>query len=136
MSFNLPREQYRLLQYNLTEFFIEHSLDVSRAFDGDMQMALILGIVGQVYLRGDEQGRLNSPITASRIADASGIPRQTVRRKLQALEKRGWVYQTDSGAWLLVEIGKEAAARFNLAQVDARGIERLLKLVRRLKEHI
>ena len=45
------RADYAEYQYRFVEFFTEHLADVSRAFDGDLQQAMILAIVGQVRLR-------------------------------------------------------------------------------------
>lgn len=131
---SLPRDQYRLLQYKFVQVFTEHLLDVSRTFEGDLLEVVVLATIGQAYLRGDELGKENAAINASNIANATGIPRQTVRRKLLSLKTRGWVEQTDIGAWQLVLVGDEALAREELAALDQRGVERVLKLVRSLKD--
>lgn len=136
MMKNLSREEYRLLQYHFVQFITEHLSDVSRVFNGDLQEVLVLAIIGQVYMHADEQGRENAPIAATRIAEVTNIPRQTVRRKLQSLERRGFIYQIESGGWQLVVRDKEAVAREGLAELDRRGIERLIKLVTRLKSHV
>lgn len=60
MSATRSREQRRLLQYNFSEFFTEHLLDVSPVFEGDLQMMLVLAVMGQAYLHGmnaDESSR-------------------------------------------------------------------------------
>lgn len=130
----LSREEYRFLQYHFVEFLVEHLTDVSRAFEGDLQEMLVLAILGQVFIHADEQGLDNLPISASRIADVTGIPRQTVRRKLLSLHRRGWAYQGEDGGWRLTTQRREAAAREDLLELDRRGTERLLKLVRTLKD--
>lgn len=136
MSGTRSREQRRLLQYNFSEFFTEHLLDVSRVFEGDLQMMLVLAVMGQAYLHGDERGREQSPISASRLADVTGIPRQTVRRKLVLLAERGWVEQTEIGAWVLTKAGRDPVARTDLADVYARGTDRLVALVKALRDHV
>jgi predicted transcriptional regulator len=133
---DLSREQYRFLQYTFVEFLAEHLADASREFRGDLQEMLVLAIIGQVYLHADEKGQENAPIGASRIADVTAIPRQTVRRKLQSLEQRGWVQQVVSGGWQLVIHEREAVAREGLLALDQRATKRLLKLVRTLKSHV
>jgi hypothetical protein len=130
----LSRDEYRFLQYHFVEFLVEHLTDVSRAFEGDLQEMLVLAILGQVFIHADEQGLDNLPISASRIADVTGIPRQTVRRKLLSLQRRGWAYQGEDGGWRLITQRREAAAREDLCELDKRGTERLLKLVRTLKD--
>jgi predicted transcriptional regulator len=133
---NLSREDYRLLQYHFVQFITEHLSDVSRVFNGDLQEVLVLAIIGQVYMHADEQGRENAPIAATRIAEVTNIPRQTVRRKLQSLERRGFIYQIENGSWQLVVHNKEAFARDALFDLDQRGIERMIRLVRTLKSHV
>jgi Fic family protein len=129
----LSREQYRLLQYHFVQMFTEHLLDVSKTFEGDLLAVVVLATVGQSYLRGDELGNEDVSITASSISAATGIPRQTVRRKLHSLQQRGWINEIDGGAWQLALNGNEAIAREDLAPLDQRGVERVLKLVRALR---
>ncbi len=131
--------EYREYQYKFVEFFVEHLCDISLAFRGDLQQMMILAIIGQVRLRannaaratGDEvlsldEGRLS--ITASRIADVSGIPRETVRRKALALERKGWIARTGSSGWRLIVEAEEVPARVALSELDARAIRRVARL--------
>lgn len=66
---------------------------------------------------------------ASRIADITKIPRQTVRRKLQSLEARGWIERDDAGAYRLVSVEGQSTARRDLAEPDRRAIQRIARLV-------
>jgi DNA-binding MarR family transcriptional regulator len=140
------RENYPSYQYHFVEFLTEHLSDVSREFGGDLQEMLVLAIIGQMHLRAvidtqtgsvaSQQIRQNPPqITASRIADASGIPRETVRRKLAKLGKRGWIEQGADGAWRLVvgETSARARARDDLFGLDSRGIARVAGFYSRLQ---
>lgn len=135
---------YQAYQYRFVEFFIEHLSDVSRSFRGDLQAMIVLALVGQVYLRAVraaiEAGRdpRDLPIerlgiTASRIADVTSIPRETVRRKLESLERRGWILRHPDGSWRMVHADGVTAARTDLAELDARGIERVARLFRDLE---
>lgn len=137
-------DNYRLFQYQWVEFFIEHLSDVSRAFRGDLQAMIVIALVGQVQIRAMQVAaragldphslppeRLS--ITASRIADVTGIPRETVRRKLTALERRGWIVRNDEGGFRLAVDGGVAAARTDLAEVDKRAIVRVARLFRDLE---
>jgi hypothetical protein len=132
-------DNYLLFQYQWVEFFIEHLSDISRAFRGDLQAMIVLAIVGQVQIRAmkvaaraglDPQSlrpeRLS--ITASRIADVTGIPRETARRKLTALERRGWIVRGEEGAWRLAVDGGVATAKTDLAEVNKRAIARVARL--------
>jgi predicted transcriptional regulator len=44
-----------------------------------------------------EHQRVLRPCNALSISDATGIPRETVRRKVNALIQRGWVSQNERG---------------------------------------
>ena len=68
-------------------------------------------------------------ISASRLADVTGIPRETVRRKLASLQADGWIERTDDGSWRLKIEGGEARAQRDLAELDARGIRRGARLL-------
>jgi hypothetical protein len=130
------RERYRLFQYHFVQFFVEHLSDASRVFEGDLQEMLVLAVIGQAYMRADELGRENATINACRVSETTGIPRQTVRRKLQSLQRRGWVQQIEGGAWQLTVHECEAAARIGLAELDKRGMERIQKFIRTVKDRV
>lgn len=81
-------------------------------FDGDIDLFLVLCVIGertfsQNNLReGMSFEQWNSPalkaidaenINIQSIADFSGIPRETVRRKLAILLEKGWVSRDESG---------------------------------------
>ncbi|RTL86596.1 MAG: MarR family transcriptional regulator [Hyphomicrobiales bacterium] len=133
----LTREKYRLIQYHFVQFFAEHLSDASKAFDGDLQEMLVLAVIGQVALQADGQGRGNASISASRLSDVTGVPRQTVRRKLESLKDRGWIEKVEDAGWrLLVEQDQAAPAQIDLLELDARGMERIIKLVRTLGPYV
>lgn len=88
--------------HSLTRFLIE----CRRAFDGDLDMFLVLAVIGErTYsqqhadpsLTYDDfkSGRASETrvrdINLRSIAEFSGIPRETVRRKIAALAERGWI---------------------------------------------
>lgn len=126
---------YGLLQYHFVEFVIAHLSDCSRVFGGDLQEMLVLGLIGQVFLRRYNSGARiedeadHSAISASRIADILGVPRETVRRKLQSLSERGWIVQTDHSMWKLKFRDGASVAREELSELDRRGRSRMAKAV-------
>lgn len=133
------RQDYPGYQYRFVEFFVEHLADVSQTFRGDLQQVLVLAIIGQVRLRalsaatasGDDPERVphnKTSISASRLADVTGIPRETVRRKLALLERRGWVVRSAEFGWRLAVDGAEVPARSALSELDERAIERVARL--------
>jgi DNA-binding MarR family transcriptional regulator len=132
--------QYPGYQYHAVEFLTAHLVDVSREFGGDLQEMLLLAVIGQVHLhrmltQPDAQTIDAEPasISASRLADVAGIPRQTVRRKLAALAGRGWIEQTASAAWRLTVTGDDSPARHDLDAVNRRSIRRMAELFANLE---
>jgi hypothetical protein len=84
-------------------------LPILRAqFGGDLDAMLVLTLVSvgtehpdwpaALLETGPPRGRAR-PTNASSIAQASGIPRETVRRKLNALYARGWIERGAGGTW-------------------------------------
>jgi hypothetical protein len=96
-------------------FIVRHLVRTYRAFDGDLLEAIVLGEIAHHNV----SARLNKltealrhqaeplpeswgrprylPTNAFSIAQATGIPRQTVRRKIRALIERGWLLETADG---------------------------------------
>jgi 7-alpha-hydroxysteroid dehydrogenase len=72
-------------------------------------------------------------ISASRLADITAIPRQTVRRKLMALEQIGWARQTADQTWCLTVREGGTSLRSELAETDARAMERIARLYAELE---
>ena len=81
-------------------------------FQGDLVMAMVLGEIAthnvgawlssksnDPHVLDDVQshGRVLRPCNALSIADATDIPRETVRRKVDSLIERGWIYRSESG---------------------------------------
>lgn len=92
----------------LTRYLVE----CRRACDGDLDLFLIMAIVGERTFNAVHAPESMShsefvsvtvgqieplPINLQSIADFSGIPRETVRRKLEVLIARGWVVRGRHG---------------------------------------
>lgn len=127
--------QYYTYQYHFVEFLTAHLADCSRAFEGDLQCMLVLAVIGQIHLQAMVAQKQNpdptaqivrdKKITASRLADATGIPRETVRRKLGKLEKLRWVEQESSGSWRLIIDEQRSRAQRDLTELDKRAMVRI-----------
>jgi hypothetical protein len=90
--------------------FCELLVTLRRQFGGDLDRMLVLAVIGSRTL---SRGRIDgmcydrfmdgersdeaAPINLQSIADYSGIPRETVRRKLHDLERLGWITRQDKG---------------------------------------
>lgn len=86
-------------------------IECRRVFDGDMDQLLILSVIGErtltrdrssgltysEFLEGRRVAGISRHINAQSIADYTGIPRETVRRKINSLIDRGWVKKNDDG---------------------------------------
>lgn len=124
--------RYGEFQYAFIQFFTEHLVDCRRSFDGNLDDVLILAILGQSRIRAFLNGASSAAPTtgtigASRLADVSGIPRETVRRRLAGLKKRGWVIRGDDGGWEIAGQAGESAARRDLAELDRRNTARMMR---------
>ena len=109
---------------------IWHLSRVHELFDGDYLLARILGEVGHhnisdMMARGELRVPVASlldaptpdqrllPCNAFSIASACGLPRETVRRKVATLVKRGWLARRDNGDLYVTALPTEHFAAFN-----------------------
>lgn len=89
---NFPTAYMRWLN-----FILEYLIVARRTFDGDLDALIILGVVGQRAHRSRILGTQSSTsgsdlqTNASSISETTGIPRQTVRRKLADMKAKGWI---------------------------------------------
>ena len=140
---DLYLNNYLQMQYNFIHLFSEHLADCSRVFGADLQMVLVLAILGQraldariqrdVSQQGSVPPEVVPPeahgINSSSIAEISGIPRETVRRKLEALGARGWIARDARGLWSIVTNADQARAREDLAELDRRQMGRVSRFL-------
>lgn len=94
-----------------TAEFCDLLVTLRRAFGGDLDRMLVMAVIGTRTLawgriEGLSYGEFMAlapgttelaPINLQSIADYSGIPRETVRRKVQELQRAGWVRKRDDG---------------------------------------
>jgi len=132
------RSNYPRYQYCFVDYFAEQLADFSRVFHGDLQMVVLLATIGQISLSAaiaaETGGRAVSELpperrgmTTHRLADCTGIPRETVRRKLLAMERKGWLVR-EHNFWFLTPSGDDTVARKDLAGLDDRAIARTARL--------
>lgn len=130
------RENYRFSQYQVVQYLAEHLTDCRRAVGGDLDDVMILAVLGQralgaVYERKGQAELVEERayMSALRIADVTGIPRESTRRKLVRLAGRGWVEQHSSLGWRLAgRVGQTQVSR-DLADVNQRGMDRLGRMI-------
>lgn len=148
---NKNREHDFEASFLLGRFMTEHLIRVYKAFDGDLTAAIVLGTIGQYnYQRYYEEVGAKSPegfqqlvtkgahlahqrtCNAMSISDSTGIPRETVRRKIRALIKKGWLKQLGPDKLVVTEVPRNYFTEFDRDTLEqfhaaAKGI---LKLAR------
>lgn len=119
--------------------FCELLVSLRRHFGGDLDRMLVLAVIGSrtlargriddlCYDRFMDAERAGEPASTNlqSIADYSGIPRETVRRKLRDLEESGWIARSEMGHFVAtakaaedLEPSTKATMRYLLAVVTA-----------------
>jgi len=104
-----------------------------RQFDGDLDMMLIMAIIGEATLpknvvpedfsygalqQGKGQMVSKQDINTQSIAAYSGIPRENVRRKLERLADKGWITRNDKGGWTVTRKGSQQLQPATEATLD------------------
>ena len=127
----------------LSEFTVPLLSRIYRAFDGDMVAAIVLGEIAhrnvEAWLAEYENSELllhdparretlMRPCNALSIAEACGLPRETVRRKVVTLTERGYIYRSAEGFLFLTRtVGDD------FEDTTAKLVEELLATARRLE---
>lgn len=128
---------YPTVQYHYVQFLAEHLTDCRKVMGGDFDDLMILAVLGQRFLQarkdhdeGDTEAVGRIWMSALRLSDVTGIPRESVRRKLGRLVSKGWVMQDRARGWSVAgSFNQSPQARIDLMDLDRRGLERLGKLM-------
>ncbi len=112
-----------ILSVVLMRFMTGRLRAMYQAYDGDLTLCLVLGEIAcrnterfyderrgyQVQFTAQPQPML--PCNALSISDVTGIPRETVRRKLAKLLELGWIEKTPEDMYVITDkIGRVFAA--------------------------
>jgi hypothetical protein len=104
-----------------------------REFDGDLDLLLVLAVIAdrvrpegwspelrtsRNLSRGEGAAHFLNPINIQSVAEFSGIPRETVRRKVRTLEARGWVARNTRGHLAILPRAAEDLEAATLESVD------------------
>jgi len=105
----------KLIAVIMARFFLRYLNLLYRDFEGDLVLPIVLGEIAhhniirlyslkgggmQVNEQADnypEQREYLEPTNAYSISQATGIPRETVRRKIKKLQQKGWVVKNNRG---------------------------------------
>jgi hypothetical protein len=131
------RQHHFEVTYVLGRFFTEHFIRVYKAFDGDLTAAIVLGTIGQYNYRryyaevgsrapgGFHQLAAKGahldyarPCNAMSISQSTGIPRETVRRKIRELIARGWLRRKGRDELFVTQAPARHFAEFDLETLE------------------
>lgn len=134
---NRMRQHHFEVTYVLGRFFTEHFIRVYKAFDGDLTAAIVLGTIGQYnyrryytevgsrapegFHRLVEKGEhvdYARPCNAMSISQSTGIPRETVRRKIRELIARGWLRRGGPDELFVTQAPGRHFAEFDLETLE------------------
>jgi hypothetical protein len=138
---------FGLVAFTMNRFIVDHVVRSARQFDNDIEMTMLLGMLSHLNVAHlvppgsrpsqtlDAQGLVPGsqpqlrPVRVRDLTLISGRPRETVRRKLEALLAQGRVLRVDGGYVL------------NVASVDAQmhvltldGVKRFLAAARLMQD--
>lgn len=129
-------ERSKHSSYLLGTFTIPYFRMLYSAYEGDLLLPFVLGEIGMhnVGLRyegapGSEENRKRlRPCNALSISTVTGIPRETVRRKVEILVKMGLIERDEAGHLRATQLALEHSDRTN-----AKGLELMLEASRRVQ---
>lgn len=126
-----------------TRFVTAHLTALYQRFEGDLLLPLVLGEVAtrnfqaiyqmrtegqfQLLIPAAERHMLETgtlprswmrPANIMSIAAATGVPRETVRRKVEALVGRGWVERNASGHLYVTDLAARELESFDLQEAQ------------------
>jgi hypothetical protein len=145
MATKASRSRQLELSFMVGIFVTDHLIRIHSLFDGDLTAALVLATIANRSLQQYyEDVALKSPegldelveagahlphmrhCNAYSVSCATGIPRETVRRKVQWLSKKGWVTISERG-----ELAIPAGLSKQFSRFDAETVKRFLEVARR-----
>ena len=128
--FTTHQEEISLL---MSHFFVGYLKDLYRLFEGDLAMVIILAEVAHhssgplldarksgEAMTTDEAAFSRMPsCSAYSLAAATGLPRETIRRKIARLTELGWIEKTDRAEVRITrKVGEHFFPDFNVKLLD------------------
>ena len=125
--------------------YTEYTIDCRKTFDGDLELMIVLAVIGDRTLNAKNtrpdlthDELMSDPsahvlpldINTSSIAEYSGIPRETVRRKIKLLQERGWIARDAEG--MLVATKKSAEDLASMMSIGIRYMSSMFRLFEEL----
>lgn len=122
MHMNIPVNGFL---FSLNSHYLKHLLRIYKQFDGDIELCMVLGEIahysaGMVFPDKESRDVCANEIlgmlrgcNAHSISLSSGIPRETVRRKIKKLMKMGYVNIDDKNHIFLTLIPSDELTNFS-----------------------
>lgn len=137
-------ENYHFLIHHFMEWISSHLCDCSRTFNGDLTEMAVLAVIGQMAIRHNVNEAVKNyaldgeelSISISRISELTSIPRETVRRKLLGMKRKGWVEQDENDRWKFVMSGNESVVANEIKPLETRSLTRMMNLVDAINNHL
>ncbi len=132
------QRSFGLLAFIANRHLVDHMRRIAVELDMDFEAAYLYGTLAHLNILKiispmsdpivvlNDVGRSKAAPTPIRLADVvhvSGLPRETVRRKLEWLQTRGKVLRTTDGLWCIDDQGVDDG----IVQFTIETIERFLK---------
>ena len=142
---------FPMVAFAANRHLIDHMRRVSQGLGMDLETVMLWGIVAHLNVARsirpgaapaeilNEDGSLigpKHPVRTTDIVAVSGLPKETVRRKLERLRDAGKIQRDEAGRWQLCEAGVDASTvdftRETVRRLldTAHAIEDMLKRVR------
>jgi hypothetical protein len=134
---------YVEVQHQAIEFLVAQLIDFRKVFAGDLDEMLIFLLLARYHLREEiietpsdvEYFPVHS-LSLARLSDITEIPRETVRRKLIAMQKRGLVEKDEQDKWRISVRHGSPVIRTEYAEYWQREMKRLVKLVKAISPYV
>ena len=111
---------FSLVAFTVNRHLIRHMQRIQTELEIDLQTTYVWGVLAHLNVSGvlhplgpnnamlDQNGRLKvdlAPVSALSLAQVAGLPRETVRRKLEQLEALGKVERDEFKRWRVTKSG-------------------------------
>lgn len=135
----LYAERIQLVAIAMNGYHLRHLGCCYQMFDGDLAQAIVLGEIGLHHHSGEIGTDKNpttqqlfdilvrehiltvtpGPISASALSRSTGIPRETIRRKIARLMRLGWIVKKPQGGYIITaKPVKHFGPSFNIERLN------------------
>lgn len=132
-----------LIKHAFLEFLFDELVDMRPIFENDFDSMLVYTAISRFYLKDERVGLSEESVqtsvygmTASRIAEWTKIPRETVRRKLLRLEGRGLLERGPRDEWRVAQRDGQPVIRTAYAEAWCQELSRIVRFVKSLRDHV